>query len=322
MSRLQWLTERRRGIGGSDAAAILGASKFHTEWDVYVDKSGLRPLEDRDDEPLHLLLGRLLEPVVATLYEKRTGNRLLQPPGILVHPDHDCILGTPDRLVLGQERGCEIKTVNSWSRTAWGDPGTDQVPDDYLIQSQHYMGLTGFGIWDVPVLFSGARFEIYVVPRDADFIAWMFDRLTAWWRERIVNGIPPEIDGSSGASEYVRLRYPRNTEPLLIAPPEIEELAQRLGYLRQQADMIEADKTLVENKIKDAIGNAEGIEGAFGKITWKRSKDSPGTDWQAVATELSTLVDPETALEIANRHATVRPGYRRFNFKPTTGDKK
>ena len=34
----EWLEWRRRGIGGSDAAAILGVSPFATARDLYYDK--------------------------------------------------------------------------------------------------------------------------------------------------------------------------------------------------------------------------------------------------------------------------------------------
>ena len=34
----EWLEYRRRGIGGSDAAAILGVSPFATARDLYYDK--------------------------------------------------------------------------------------------------------------------------------------------------------------------------------------------------------------------------------------------------------------------------------------------
>ena len=34
----EWLEYRRRGIGGSDAAAVLGISPFRTGRDLYYDK--------------------------------------------------------------------------------------------------------------------------------------------------------------------------------------------------------------------------------------------------------------------------------------------
>lgn len=320
--RLKWLKDRRKGVGGSDAAAILGVSKFRNEWSVFTEKQGLRPVQDPDDEPLHLLLGRLMEPVVATLYERTTGNRLIEPKGLLVHPEFDCIVGTPDRLVIGQERGCEIKTVNPYSRTQWGEPGTDQVPDEYLIQSQHYAGLTGYGVWDVPVLFSGARFEVYTVPRDSDFIAWMYDRLVQWWKLRIIDGVAPEVDASNGCAEYIKARYPRNTAPLLTANDHLNELGQRLLHLKAQMDVLDKESTLIENTIKLAIGEAEGMAGTAFRCTYKRAKDSVKPDWEKVARELAKVasIDDDKFSEIVASHNATKPGSRRFLFKQTEGE--
>ncbi|MBP3627125.1 MAG: YqaJ viral recombinase family protein [Clostridia bacterium] len=42
----EWLEYRRRGIGGSDAAAILGVSPFATARDLYYDKLKVVSYED------------------------------------------------------------------------------------------------------------------------------------------------------------------------------------------------------------------------------------------------------------------------------------
>ncbi len=45
LSREEWLAYRRQGLGGSDAAAVLGISPFRTAVDLYYDKRNL-PIED------------------------------------------------------------------------------------------------------------------------------------------------------------------------------------------------------------------------------------------------------------------------------------
>ena len=45
LPREEWLAYRRKGIGGSDAAAVLGISPFRTGVDLYYDKLG-QPVED------------------------------------------------------------------------------------------------------------------------------------------------------------------------------------------------------------------------------------------------------------------------------------
>ena len=43
LSEAEWLEYRRKGIGGSDVAAVLGLSPFCTARDLYCDKTGIKP---------------------------------------------------------------------------------------------------------------------------------------------------------------------------------------------------------------------------------------------------------------------------------------
>ena len=47
--RIKWLEERKLGIGGTDVAKILGASKYGTELSVWLDKTGVSPDEEEDN---------------------------------------------------------------------------------------------------------------------------------------------------------------------------------------------------------------------------------------------------------------------------------
>ena len=40
-NREQWLTERTKGIGGSDASAILGNNPYKTSKDLWEEKKGI-----------------------------------------------------------------------------------------------------------------------------------------------------------------------------------------------------------------------------------------------------------------------------------------
>jgi hypothetical protein len=71
---------------------------------------------------------------------------------------------------------------------------------------------------------------------------------------------------------------------------------------RSRAAEIEAT---LQARIEAAIGEADGIDTALGKITWRRSKDSPRLDVKALQ------ADPEAAPLVA-RHMKIVPGTRRF----------
>ena len=89
MNREEWLNERRSGIGGSDAAAVMGLNPWKSPLDVYLDKTG--QLMESPDNPA-LYWGRVLEEVVAREYslepgpksvEKTASSAIVNPPGCL-----------------------------------------------------------------------------------------------------------------------------------------------------------------------------------------------------------------------------------------------
>lgn len=49
LTRPEWLEYRRKGLGGSDAAAVLGISPFRTARDLYYDKLGVVTADDQEN---------------------------------------------------------------------------------------------------------------------------------------------------------------------------------------------------------------------------------------------------------------------------------
>ncbi len=73
-----WLEYRRRGIGGSDAAAILGISPFATARDLYYDKLKIVPFDDSESNWVAKKMGHLLEDLVAEIFHVKTGYMYLE----------------------------------------------------------------------------------------------------------------------------------------------------------------------------------------------------------------------------------------------------
>ena len=311
--RTPWLAARRNGIGGSDAAAILGLSPWKSPMSVWLDKKGL--LEEPVDPEREFLmqLGKDLEPVIAKLYERRTGKELWQPtePGIFVHTQYPCLIGTPDRLVKNESRGVELKTENPYQDN-FGEPGTDQVPEHYLIQCVHYMAITAYPEWDIALL-RGAHFDIYTIKRDLGLENEITGRLVAWWQKHIVGNMPPDIDGSDTWRLHLERRYPRNILPAIKADEATCQLARKLQAGLRMKEVWEAATEELKNRLKGVIGDCDGLLGDFGKITWRKSKDITSVDWERLARE--NILAAHLAIFLPD-YTTVRPGARRFVFTP------
>ncbi|MBE0568932.1 MAG: YqaJ viral recombinase family protein [Deltaproteobacteria bacterium] len=308
MSRDTWLAERKKGIACSELAAILGVSPWESEMDVWSRKRNLVP-----DTPDNIVFktGRELEPLVAREYAEMEKVELIE--GELIRHPSAPLLGTPDRLIKGMNRGLEIKTVQSpYALDKWGEPGSDQVPLYYATQVAGYLAITGYDSWDLAALFVGSEIRVYRIQRDLELEAEILRRVSEWWTRHIINGEEPAIDGSAACSNYLSQKYQRNTLPLIGANEEAEELLLKLFAMRDQVKSDELVLTELENKLKALIGEAEGIQGICGKALWRKNKDSEKVDWEAVARSLSAPAD------LIKANTIIKPGPRVFRPTRTT----
>ena len=315
IGRALWLEERRKGIGGTDAAAILGVSKWMTPHDVWLAKLGrLSPKPDSEA----MWWGRALEDTIALRYSQRTGRQTWKPDKFLQHPRHSCLIGSPDRLIVGDRRGLEIKMANAFiARSEFGDAGTDEIPQGYLVQCLHYLSLTDFDFWDVAALLGGSDFRIYIVEHDRALTASISDRLAGWWQRHIVEGVEPEIGDSEATRQWLRESFPQDMAPPLIADATATGWAERLRNARALLAGLEAEEAVAMNNLKALIGEAEGMKGDGWSATWKLARGATKVDWEGLARHLNTFAgmsDAEFAKMIAE-HSTQQPGSRRFLFR-------
>jgi len=264
LDRAQWLKDRQTGIGGSDAAAVLGLSKWKTPLEVYMEKRGEAGGQDDNES---MLWGRALEPVIRQQYAERTGRVVRVPQGILRHPEHNFMLANLDG-VTDDGRLLEIKTARSGQE--WGEVGTDMVPQAYLIQVQHYLSVTALSVADVAVLIGGSDFRLYEVPADAELQEMIIDGEAAFW-QRVIEGVPPEPVSLSD----MQARYGRaSREARVIAGREIVEAVERLRAIKNAIAASEESEGEQKAIIMKALGESDTLVDDGGNIlcTWKAAK--------------------------------------------------
>ena len=161
-TRAEWLALRQTGIGGSDVAPILGLSPWRSPYQVWEDKTGRG--EDQPESPA-LYWGRLLEDPIRQAYADRTGLTVVKPDCMYSSAEHPFMHANLDG-IASDGRIVEFKT--SSRDDAWGEEGTDEIPEYYMTQVQHYLYVMGATRADVAVLFQGRDFRIYTVEADPD----------------------------------------------------------------------------------------------------------------------------------------------------------
>lgn len=67
MTRAQWLEARKKGLGGSDAAAVLGISPWKTNVELWEEKTGRREEKDISDDA-YVQYGIACEPFMRSMF--------------------------------------------------------------------------------------------------------------------------------------------------------------------------------------------------------------------------------------------------------------
>lgn len=268
-----WLAERRTGIGGSDVSAILGLSTWRTPYDVFRDKRG-ELIEQVDNDAMRW--GRNLEPVVRQEYADQTGREVLLPTGILRSERHPFMIANLDGYTV-DNRVVEIKTARS--EKDWGKPGSDQIPQAYLFQVQHYMAVTGFDVADVAVLIAGSDFRIYTVEADRELHEMLVEAEAAFWR-RVLDDDPPEpISLADAVSRWGR----SSASGSIVADQDVEAAAVALAQATSEIKRMESIADDLKAKIMIAMGDADTLVDSSGKViaTWKLPKSTQRFDVSA-----------------------------------------
>lgn len=305
LTREDWLSVRRNGIGSSDAAAAVGLSPYKSQLQLWMEKSGrdeLFPKVDPNDESTPLYWGTLLEPIVAAHYTKRTGNKVRRVNAVLQHPDHPWMLANLDREVIGAPdvQILECKTAGIQGARLW----QDGVPEYVQLQVQHQLAVTGKTAADVAVLIGGQDLQIHRIHRDDLLIERLIKLEEAFWGYVQSEQAPP-ADGSDSADKALRCLYPRDVGSTLDLSHDLvmSGVFSDLLAVRQQLDAQGKLEAQLKQRIQQCMGDASKAVFETGNVTWRRSKDGVEIDVPKILTDHPAYKEA---------YAIPRPGSRRF----------
>lgn len=265
--------DRSAGLGGSDIAAILGLHPSRTRLHVYLEKLGEAD-PDKDDEAKWW--GRALEPVLLRAYAEKYGVHV-RPGRLVASAAQPWRLGHTDGEVDEHPVGMECKTegiVGFAKRGDWGDEGTDQIPEQHLLQCHWYLSLVPeWERMDVPALVAGFGMRVYRVERNADLEAFLVEAGNKFWRDHVAARKPPELDASDEAARWLARVHPKILRPeLLEGSPNVNALAEELAETRRARKAHEEHESLIKNRLREVIGDAAGLKGPWGHAKWSEKK--------------------------------------------------
>lgn len=264
------LEARSRGIGGSDAAVALGLSPWKTALELWREKRGEgEPVPET--EPMRW--GTLLEPVIRQEYANRTGRVVRVPTDTLTHASLPFILANVDG-VTDDRRLFEAKTARS--AQGWGEPGTDAIPQPYLIQVQHYLLVLGYEVADVAVLIGGSEYRQYEVTADAELQEMLIEGEADFWRH-VESGQAPELDlESPRALEIVRKLFPGTNGQRVTADAALDHWRAVYEDACEARDRYTAVADGAKAHLLYAMGEAAELVFADGKALRRRLQRRKG----------------------------------------------
>jgi putative phage-type endonuclease len=260
----EWLRARRKSLGGTAAGAILGVNKYLTVQQLWEELLELRP---RTMDNANMERGRVMEPIIATIYQRETG-RGVWPVPKLFDRERPYVHGTPDRFqwVAGQATHgvLEIKCHNAYVFQQAKNEGVDP---GYYAQLQHYMGLAGVR-WGSFALFNADGWELhwFDVQRDDVFLEGLRAQMDAFWHDHVLGRRPPApavptatvtaAEQGHGA-EYVE----RTDGPFLAAMDSLRRAvaAEKLA---------KHEKALAVEAVKALLGTPQKVRCRTGKVAW------------------------------------------------------
>ncbi|MNC00659.1 YqaJ-like viral recombinase domain protein [compost metagenome] len=252
MEHDDWLEWRKRGIGGSDVAAICGLSRYKSALEVYLDKLGeIPPIPDNHK----MKAGRMLEPLIADWFAEETGIRVQKQNCIFQHKDYPFMLANIDRWVPGENAGLEIKNTAEYSRNNWFDGQTEIIPTEYQLQANHYMAVTGADKWYVAVLIGGWDFQWRVIERDDNLIKNLITIEENFWTQHVMAGVLPEVKAQD--TDLMNYMYPSSAPTSVNISEAYYELIKRLVDTKDALKQAEEDHEDAKNKVKKLMGENE-----------------------------------------------------------------
>lgn len=266
MTHDEWLLDRRKGIGGSDVATILGLNKWKSPYQLWLEKTGQIDLEYIESEPAYW--GNVLEEIVAKEFQERTGKKVRRRNKVFEHPLHPFLRANIDRDVVGENAILECKTANAFLGKEWEG---EEVPLSYLCQVQHYMNVLNKKYCYIAVLIGGQKFIWKQVDRDQELIDMITERLVEFWETNVLNRQEPVIDGSEATSEFLKEKYSDSTEEETTLPASFDDLVDQKRELKKAKKEIETAIRQVDNEIINELGKRKASIGIAPRniISWK-----------------------------------------------------
>lgn len=263
----EWREERKRGLGASDIGAVMGLNRYRSPYEVWLEKTRRVEPEDISGKPV-VAFGNDFEEIAGRNFEKahpgskvRRVNamcRSIARPYMRASLDFECRLPGKDGWGV-----LEVKTTRD--RRGF----EESLLDCYTAQVVQQLCVTGRS-WGVIWAFfrDTCEYRAYPVkPDDADRMAVM-DAAAEFWGF-VERDEPPELVGMESESRALFGQHPEGAGDM--EPADCDADCEEIADISAEIAELESRRRLIQNRLKGAIGDAQGCIGEMHQVKWVRT---------------------------------------------------
>lgn len=330
VGRKEWEMLRMLGMGGSDAAVVMGISPYNSRAMLYHTKCGTKfPKEEKPDPGKEYIFeyGHRMEDMVIDQFCKRNGCTRIRETRMFRKKDYPYITANIDAIVrfpTGELAVFESKTTVLFNREKWAN---HSCPPYYVPQCNQYMCVLNDP--RIQRAFIGCiygntpeDFQSGIIQRDAEYEEDLINAEMSFWNDYLLAGIEPDMNDNAKANKELvdkKIDYAdRRTKTVAVPLPE-NLLSSVKGYLevREKRRQLEAQvAALKENEdvfslpLREALGS--NIKGVVETNNEKYTITYNPVSRTTIDTEKLLMVYPEA---YAACSSTPRESYRTFSIK-------
>jgi predicted phage-related endonuclease len=293
-----FLAERKKGIGGSDAASLFNAG-YGCRLRLWRDKRNEKPDYPREENDA-MELGNVLEPFFARKYERATGHHVIEREEPTVHPEHPELRVNVDYMIddpTDDNREVGVLEIKSVGRAMFQKIKREGLPEDYILQLQHGILVTesDWGAFAIGSRDSG-ELASWEVEKDRVLCDLIVAEGVAFWAEVQSGQMPDRLDPddhrcqkceyrkSCQGAALIQLEPTRDIERDETLRPLVTEYLERKALLDEANDLAEETK----EELKTKLGTRQAVEVAGHKIYFRPQTAMRG-DFGALAVAYDEL---------------------------------
>lgn len=281
VSTKEWEHIRRYSIGGSEAATVLGLSKYQTPRSLWHEK------RTRYDEPYDIGreqifdYGHCVEPYIVGELASRLGAKVYPEYRMFAHKVHPYVSCNPDGILLfpdGHFALFEAKTAFWLKKQEW-----KEIPDYYAPQPRQYLEVLndprlteGY----IGVCFGAEYGDIFCHKYTRDVVAGeeQVETVAAFWNAYIATDIMPPFSGNAEldlTAQYMYIPHesvPKKetvlTDDSLPLFGEYFSLQQQKKELSGEITLLKGKETMLKEKIVNLVPEGMSLATSEGNITY------------------------------------------------------